>query len=92
MLLAAAVALPVQIVAFSALVRFRKRFTGFLAVWAGGILVRMAIVISVSIVALRVRMDGAVAALLALAGFFFLLLLLEPFYFRFEPAETIEAR
>jgi hypothetical protein len=91
-LLAAAIALPVQVVAFSMLVFCRTRYRRFLAVWAGGTLVRMAIVVAVAVLVVRSQMVGAVATLLALAGFFFLLLLLEPLYFRLGPAETVEAR
>jgi hypothetical protein len=91
-LLAAAIALPLQVVAFALLVRFRTRFKGFLVVWAGGTLVRMALVVGVAFVAVRAHMTGAVAMLLALAGFLFLLLLLEPLHFRLDLAETIETR
>jgi hypothetical protein len=89
---AAAIALPVQVIAFAALVRFRTRFSRFLVVWAGGTLVRMAVVVGVAYVVLRSHAEGAVAMLLALAGFFFLLLLLEPLYFRLELADTTEVR
>ncbi|MCG6956235.1 MAG: hypothetical protein LJF04_09610 [Gemmatimonadetes bacterium] len=91
-LLAAAIALPVQVAAFAVLVLCRTRYRRFLAVWAGGTLVRMAIVIAVAVLLVRSHVVGAVATLLALAGFFFLLLLLEPLYLRLEPAETVEAR
>jgi putative flippase GtrA len=92
LLLAAAIALPVQVLAFALLVRFRTRFSRFLVVWVGGTLVRMALVVAVAVVALRTHMAGAVAMLLALAGFLFLLLLLEPLHFRLELAENLEAR
>lgn len=92
LLLAAAVAFPVQAVAFAMLVWCRTRFNRFLAVWVGGTLVRMAVVSGVAALAIRSHMAGAVVTLLGLAGFFFLLLLLEPLYFRLELAETIEAR
>ena len=90
-LLAAAVALPVQIVAFWTIQRFRGELNGFLAAWVGGTLVRMAVVGVVAVALIRSGSDGAVAMLLALAGFFFGLLLLEPVCFRIEPAETVEA-
>lgn len=76
------IALPVQVLAFWLLVRFRDRLNGFLAVWAGGTLVRMGIVAVVAFVVIRNDVPGAVALLLALAGFFFGLLLLEPLHFR----------
>ena len=89
-LLAAAVAFPVQALAFVALRRFRDDVNGFLAVWLGGTLARMMVIAVVAAVVIRSQMDGAVPMLLALAGFFFGLLLLEPLYFRPEPT-TVEA-
>lgn len=83
-LLAAAVALPVQVLAFWVLRRFRGHGNAFLAAWIGGTLVRMAVLGATAFVAIRSGMDGAVPMLLALAGFFFGLLLLEPIYFRSE--------
>jgi len=90
-LTAAAVALPVQIVAFATIQRFRGELTGFLAAWIGGTLVRMAVVGVVAVALIRSDFDGAVPMLLALAGFFFGLLLLEPVCFRIEPGHTVEA-
>ena len=87
-LVAAAVALPVQLVAFSVLVRFRGRVSGFMAAWAGGMAVRALAVALVAYAVIRSGSEGAVPMLLALAGFFFALLLLEPVYFRAEPSET----
>lgn len=86
------IALAVQVVAFSLLLRFRGRMNGFLAVWAGGTLVRMAVVVGVAVVTLRAGTAGAVPMLLALAGFFFGLLLLEPIYFRPGAGEPTEVR
>ncbi len=90
-LVAAGVALPVQIVAFVLLVRFRSTVNGFLAVWAGGTLVRMGILAVVATVAIRSQMDGAIPMLLALAGFFFALLLIEPLYLRPDGVSQPEA-
>ena len=87
--IAAAIALPIQVTAFWALLRYRGRVNGFLAVWAGGTLLRMAVVAFVAFLAIRSSAEGAIPMLLALAGFFFGLLLLEPFYFRPEPNETV---
>jgi hypothetical protein len=87
-LLAAAIALPVQMVAFAVLIRFRGQVKGFMAAWAGGMAVRALAVAGVAFVVIRAGGDGAVPTLLALAGFFFALLLLEPIYFRPEPTET----
>lgn len=90
-LVAAAVALPVQVIAFWALNRFRGELNGFLAAWVGGTLVRMGVIAIVAILVIRSGTEGAVPMLLALAGFFFGLLLLEPVYFRIRPSETVEA-
>lgn len=87
-LLAGAVALSVQALAFWLLLRFRDRMNGFLAVWAGGTLVRMAVIAVVATVAIRNRAPGTVPMLFSLAGFFFGLLLLEPVYFRPRAGET----
>lgn len=76
------VALPVQVLAFWLLHRFHDRVNGFLAVWAGGTLVRMGVVAVCAFVVIRNDQPGAMALLLSLAGFFFGLLLLEPLYFR----------
>ena len=90
-LVAAAVALPVQVIAFWALNRSRTELNGFLAAWIGGTLVRMAVIAVVAILVIRSGTEGAVPMLLALAGFFFGLLLLEPVYFRVGLNETVEA-
>ncbi len=87
-LLAALVALPVQWIAFSILVRFRGRVKGFMAAWAGGMAVRALAVAAVAFVVIRSGGDAVVPTLLALAGFFFALNLLEPIYFRPESTET----
>ncbi|HET9949304.1 MAG TPA: hypothetical protein VFQ22_10320 [Longimicrobiales bacterium] len=86
-LAAALIAVPVQIVAFAALVRTRGRTNGFLAAWLGGMALRAAVVVAVAFVALRTAHEGAVPLLLALAGYFFALLLLEPVYFRARASE-----
>jgi hypothetical protein len=86
--IAAAIALPIQVGAFAALVRYRGQLNGFLAVWVGGTLLRMLVVGLVAVFAIRSGADGGIPMLLALAGFFFGLLLLEPMYFRLEPTET----
>jgi hypothetical protein len=87
-LIAGAIALSVQVVAFWLLLRFRRHVSGFLAVWAGGTLVRMLVIAGVATIAIRTETGGAVPMLLSLAGFFFGLLLLEPVYFRPRAGET----
>jgi hypothetical protein len=87
-LLAAAVALPVQVVAFSVLLRFRGRVNGFMAAWAGGMAARALVLAVVAFLVIRSGTESTVPMLLALAGFFFALLLLEPVYFRPDPRES----
>ena len=86
--IAGAVALPIQVTALWALLRFRGQLNGFLAAWVGGTLLRILVVAAVAVYAIRSSVEGAVPMLLALAGFFFGLLMLEPMYFKPEPSET----
>ena len=51
MLVAAAVALPVQWLSFAALMRFRGKPNGFLGAWVGGIALRGAVVGLVAFIA-----------------------------------------
>jgi hypothetical protein len=81
-LIGAAVAYPIQLLAFGLMVRYRDRANAFLAVWAGGTLVRMGSVLAVGVLLLKVEVADPAALLLALAGFFFGLLLLEPLFLR----------
>lgn len=90
-MLAAAIALPVQVIAFAVLNRYHGQVSGFLAAWVGGTFMRMAVIAVAAIVVIRSGMDGGVAMLLALAGFLFGLLLLEPMFFGAKPSETVEA-
>ncbi len=87
-LIAAAVALPVQWVAFAALMRFRGKPNGFLGVWVGGAALRFTVVGLVAFLAISRGVEGSIALLLALAGFLFGLLLLEPMYFKPDASET----
>jgi hypothetical protein len=89
-LVAGAVALPVQIGSFALLQRFRSQLRRFLTVWIGGTVVRMCLIGAVAVFVLRPGTQGAAPALLALAAFFFALLLLEPVYFgRDEPEGVV---
>ena len=81
-LTAGLIALPIQIVAFSVLVRYRGRTEGFMAAWAGGMALRAAAVVIAAVVVVRSGAESAVPLLLALPGFFFALLLIEPIYFK----------
>ena len=87
-LLAALVALPVQILSFAALLRFRGRVNAFLVAWVGGTVLRMAAIGGVAFIVIRAGAGGVVPMLLALALFFFGLLLLEPIYFKTAQRET----
>ena len=51
--IAGAVALPIQVTAFWALLRFRGQLNGFLAAWAGGTLLRMLVIAAVAVYAIR---------------------------------------
>ena len=88
MLVAAAVALPVQWGSFAALMRVRGKTNGFLGIWVGGAVLRMAVVGVVAFLAISRGSEGLIALLLALAGFLFGLLLLEPKYFKLESETT----
>ena len=83
-LVAAAVAVPVQVVAFAVLLRYRGEVKGFMAAWAGGMAVRALALLVVAVLVIRSGTASAIPMLLALAGFFFALLLLEPVYFKAE--------
>ena len=77
-LAAAAVALPVQIGAFAALTRVRVGTNAFLAAWVGGTVVRMAVVGLAGWALVALPRFPPLPSLLGLAGFFFVMLLMEP--------------
>ena len=87
--LAAIIAYPFQIAAFWLLIRYRDRMSAFLAIWAGGTVVRMAIIGVVAVFMTRAERVAPVPTLLALAAFFFGLLLVEPVFFKETRAGTI---
>lgn len=89
-LVAGSVAWPVQLIAFGFLVRFWGKPQQFLMVWVGGTLVRMGVIILAAILLVGAKELQPAPTLLALAGFFFGLLLLEPFFLRRRGAESIE--
>ena len=89
LVIAAFIALPIQIVAFAAMLSSRSNWNRFLAVWVGGTLLRMVAIGLAAFVAIRLDLEGLAPMLLALAGFFFGLLLIEPIYLRSEHAETL---
>ena len=77
----AGLAYVVQLIAFAALLRMRKRTTAFMAVWGGGILARFAVVLAGAFWVTRSETLQLAPALLSLAGFLFVLVLLEPVFF-----------
>ncbi len=81
-LLAAAVAYPVQITVFGLLLRSRGDPSRFFVWWGVGVAVRIGVVIIVGLLALRIESLGAEVLLLSLAGFFFGLLLIEPAFLK----------
>jgi len=82
LLLAAGIALPVQWVAFLLVARALDDSNQFLLRWGIGILARMGLVAAVGLLLPRLGgFDGNVL-ILSLCGFFFVLLLLEPLFFR----------
>lgn len=89
-LAAALVAYPVQVTAFALLVRQRDRGSRFLAVWAGGTVVRFGVILASAFIVVGIERIATAPMLLALAGFFFGLLLLEPAFMRPKPGETNE--
>ncbi len=89
-LIAAGVAYPVQIAAFGLLLRARGEPSRFFVWWGVGVAVRIGVVITVGIVALRVETLGAEALLLSLAGFFFGLLLIEPAFLKAADQNRID--
>ena len=77
---AALVAYPVQVVAFYMLIRFWGEGKRFLLVWMGGTVARMGVILLFALVVWRMDVLPPAPTLLALAGFFFGLLLLETLF------------
>ena len=88
-LLAAAVAYPVQIVAFGLLLRARGEPSRFFVWWGAGVLLRIAVIVVIGLLALRIESLGAEALLLSLAGFFFGLLMIEPTFLKAADRDAI---
>ncbi len=88
--LAGAVATAVQIALFGSMLHCRTRWNRFLVAWVGGIAVRAAVVVSAALVAVWLDAPTAPPMLLALAGFLFGLVLLEPVFLRRGLNETVE--
>ncbi len=87
-LVAALVAYPVQMAAFGLLLRYWNETRRFALVWVGGTVARMGVVLLAALVLTRVEGLPPAPTLLALAGFFFGLLLLEPLFLRSRGGES----
>lgn len=79
---AAAVGAALQLLAFGLLVFGRERANLFLAGWLGGMVLRFGGLGAVALWVTRSSTLPATATLVTLAGFLFLLLLLEPVFLR----------
>ncbi len=90
LVMAGAVALVLQVAAFTWLVRVRGTTTHFLAAWIGGTLVRLATVGIVAWIVLGSGRPDPVTTLVGLAGYLFGMLLLEPLFLRSVPATESE--
>jgi hypothetical protein len=89
-LAAAAVAYPVQMVAFFLLVRHWDGGKRFLLFWVGGTVVRMGVILLAALAVSQMESLPPAPTLIAMAGFFFGLLLLEPLFLRPGGTETTE--
>ncbi|MSR22877.1 MAG: hypothetical protein EXR92_04940 [Gemmatimonadetes bacterium] len=79
-LLAAGIAVPVQVLAFGLLARARGDVIRFFIWWGAGIALRVLVVVAVGVLSSDFDRVGRTAMMLSLVGFFFLLLLLEPVF------------
>jgi hypothetical protein len=80
--LAALVALAVQAVSFALLAAASPGTGRYLSVWLGSTLVRFVVIVGFGFAIAEVEGVDLVASLLALAGLFFVMLLLEPWALR----------
>ncbi len=90
-LLAAAIAFPVQVAAFGLLLRAQGEPSRFFLWWGVGIAVRVGVVVAVGLTVARMESVGSEALLLSLAGFFFGLLLVEPAFLKSASKDVPEA-
>lgn len=84
---AAALALPLQVAAFGALAWGWSERNRFLATWVGGVLGRLALLGAGAALVITTDLSPA-PTLLALAGFLFVMLLIEPLFIGREPLEV----
>jgi len=89
---AALLAYPIQMLAFSMLIRYWGEGNRFLLVWVGGTIVRMGVIFLAALAVWRSESLPPAPTLLALAGFFFGLLLLEPLFLRPRGDEGTETK
>jgi hypothetical protein len=82
LLVAACVALPVQLAAFALMVPALGHATKFLVRWGMGLLGRMGVVAALGLSLHRFEGLDPSVLLMAVCGFLFTLLLLEPVFFR----------
>jgi hypothetical protein len=80
--LAAGVAYLVQAVAFAVLMLARGSGLGWVGAWGGGTFLRLLAVLGATLWVAGSERASAVPILLSLVGFLFLLLMLEPVFFR----------
>ncbi len=78
LLVAAAIALPVQITTFALLLRSGVESSRFMMWWGVGVLGRMVVVVGVGLALDSLTTLDPTVLLLSICGFFFALLLLEP--------------
>lgn len=78
--LAALIAYPVQLLAFGLLDRAGREAGRFFFWWAAGIALRIGVVIAVGLFSLTLESVGPAPLLLSLAGFFLILVLIEPIF------------
>lgn len=77
---AGAVALPVQVGLFALMARTRPGTNGFLAAWVGGMLARVVVLAVVAVVFVGSGRLPGPATLLGMVGFFFGMVLMEPYF------------
>jgi hypothetical protein len=80
--LAAAVAWPVQLVAFAVLLGSRRRQVGFVAGWGGGMALRFLALAGMAIWVTVSDAHHPESALLSLIGFVMVLVLIEPLFLK----------
>jgi hypothetical protein len=91
LLVAAAITFPVQVLAFALLCKHAVRPAEGLVVWIGAAVVRMAVVVAAGLAVTALPALSPATTLLGCAGFFFVLLMLEPVFLAARVRATAEA-